>query len=148
MQGMKSKYKDAIEFIDRIAEQQEKDGVWKEMKPKKEMTAQDAWIAMARGEFVDDGIGIHRIDGGRLLWWDRDSWHLTAVINPGPYSIVPDPSKPEIKEVQSDIDKAAIYAIAKEICRDLDQGRTILPSELILIFARWVGENFQRKEVK
>ena len=65
------------------------------MEQKKEMTAKDAWIAMANGECVQTSCEIFQISSGRALrYWDGRYWVNTIVLMDGPYSIVPDPSKP------------------------------------------------------
>ena len=64
------------------------------------LTTEEAWAAMARGECVKCVDAIHRIDRNHVEFWtgSHDRWQETNYLNPGPYSIVPDPSKP--KEVE------------------------------------------------
>lgn len=68
------------------------------------LTVQEAWAAMARGECVSTSLCVHRINGLFLEWYDNNGdgskWESASNLEPGPYSIVPDPSKP--KEVEDE----------------------------------------------
>lgn len=63
------------------------------------LTEKEAWIAMANGECVGTRQYIHRINYGHVEFWDG-KWLFTGRLGVGPYSIVPDPSKP--KEVEDE----------------------------------------------
>lgn len=75
------------------------------------LTTQEAWAAMARGECVDTEQAVHRINGLRLEYWrgEKLGWTLTSIIDEGPYSIVPDPSKP--KEVEDEYNDSRLAII-------------------------------------
>ena len=75
------------------------------------LTTQEAWAAMARGECVDTEQAVHRINGLRLEYWrgEKLGWTLTSIMDAGPYSIVTDPSKP--KEVDGEYEKDREYVI-------------------------------------
>lgn len=74
----------------------------------KEMTAQDAWIAMARGECVKTDMWqpyrLLRRDGVFYLQFYSnkigEGWMNTDNLPGSKFSIVPDPSKPEKKELR------------------------------------------------
>lgn len=72
------------------------------------LTKEEAWAAMARGECVDSNGPTHRINGTRLEFWSG-GWRGTTELSVGPYSIVPDPSKP--KEVDGEYEKDREYVI-------------------------------------
>lgn len=69
------------------------------------LTTQEAWAAMAKGECVRAEFRIYKIAGSTLLQWSKtlSSWMDATNIGSGPYSIVPDPSKP--KEVEDEYAK-------------------------------------------
>lgn len=73
-----------------------------QMEQKKEMTAKDAWIAMANGGFVKARAYIHKIDGSWIMFWNGSQWCAASNLDLGPYSIVPDPSKPVDSEYEKD----------------------------------------------
>lgn len=64
------------------------------------LTTEEAWAAMARGECVGTKVAIFSILNNGLNYWDNICWVPTSTLATGPYSIVPDPSKP--KEVEGD----------------------------------------------
>ncbi len=118
------------------------------MEPK-EMTAQDAWIAMAKGECVGTSYVPHRIWNNRLQYWDSKNWKGTEALDSGPYSIVPDPSKPEEKKVDEyENDMKRIYEIATEFFTSEHDGNQLRPSQLIKIMTKFMAETFQRKGEK
>ena len=68
------------------------------------LTTQEAWAAMARGECVKGYTQtIYRIKDRVLSFWNQEDWYGTTTLGAGPYSIVPDPSKP--KEVEDEYAK-------------------------------------------
>ena len=80
------------------------------------LTTQEAWAAMARGECVKSKKQIQTlvaIDGfSELRYYSHSTkgWFSTALFEVGPYSIVPDPSKP--KEVEDEYEKDRLRIIS------------------------------------
>jgi len=65
------------------------------------LTTEEAWAAMARGEYLNTVREVFHLLNGRVLrYWDGNFWVNTSVLIEGPYSIVSDPSKP--KEVEDE----------------------------------------------
>ena len=67
------------------------------------LTTEEAWTAMARGECVKAWDYAHRINENVLEFFNREKWLAVCELSEGPYSIVPDPSKP--KEVEDQYEK-------------------------------------------
>jgi hypothetical protein len=113
----------------------------KPMEPK-EMTAQDAWIAMAKGECVGTSYVPHRIWNNRLQYWDSKNWQGTETLDSGPYSIVPDPSKPEVSEFEQD---------RKNLIKHLDTATwkySERPGDMVDMTLDFIEKHFQRKGEK
>jgi hypothetical protein len=108
----------------------------KPMEPKKEMTAKDAWIAMANGECVKAGDFVQKIESNTLQYWDSGHWRTTTTISKGPYSIVPDPSKPEVDEYGQDRCKV----VESRLYPTVEDERTALIC--------FIEKHFVRKEAK
>lgn len=73
------------------------------------LTTEEAWAAMARGECVKAGNSIQRICRDWLQYWDEDRWLSTSAIGCAPYSIVPDPSKPkDVERSEYEKDREAL----------------------------------------
>lgn len=106
----------------------------------KEMTEQDAWIAMAKGECVKSCGFPHRINGNSLEYWDRVEWCPTSELSDGPYSIVPDPSKPEVKVDEYEADRQRIISTVSN--------EDNLPEYQARKLIEFIERNFQRKEAK
>jgi hypothetical protein len=137
----------------KLLEQMRNNQIWNEKKIQevkqkvepKEMTEKDAWNAMANGECVKTSLCIHRIKELTLEWWDCDlngsgKWMTTSGFENGPYSIVPDPSKPEKKVDEYEADRQRIIAIVS----DEDN----LPEYQARKLIEFLERNFQRKEAK
>lgn len=83
------------------------------------LTEKDAWIALANGECVGTRRYIHRINYGHVEFWDG-KWLFTGRLSVGPYSIVPDPSKPkevELGEYEQDrmkVVEASLYQVLED----------------------------------
>jgi len=107
----------------------------------KEMTAQDAWIAMANGEFVQTDVFVHRVDERQLQYWDRICWCDSAYLGRGPYSIVPDPSKPQVKDAAYDYTGDRSVVISRFVLSGSDEAKATTMIEFI-------EKHFQRKEAK
>lgn len=74
------------------------------------LTTEEAWAAMSRGECVKTAREVFHLFSGRVLkYWNGNFWVNTSVLIEGPYSIVPDPSKP--KEVDGEYEKDREYVI-------------------------------------
>jgi len=111
----------------------------KPMEQKKEMTDQDAWIAMAKGECVDTEDGIHTIKDNRLFFWNnQQQWIATSILNDGPYSIVPNPSRLEVK-----VDR---YIYQRDFLLD-DARKNGVTSVTIQLLIDIIDKHLQRKEV-
>ena len=69
------------------------------------LTTEEAWIAMVNGQYVKSFRKVYTIYAGELLEWSMalEKWMGVTAIGVGPYSIVPDPSKP--KEVEDEYNK-------------------------------------------
>lgn len=126
----------------------------KEPMEQKEMTAQDAWVAMARGECVKCGGGdVRRITDSQVLRrWDSyiNTWELSATLGQQPYSIVPDPSKPVAKQL-SDIDELMIeFAefVDEEVGGKYEPEQDLDQSDLTRLMLTFINQKFQRKEAK
>ena len=85
------------------------------------LTTEEAWAAMARGECVKCRDRIRRIDAASQsfqVWQeDFDCWQVSTTLGLGPYSIVPDPSKP--KEVEDEYNKSRQDILTQEAVADL-----------------------------
>lgn len=103
------------------------------------LTVQEAWAAMARGECVKSGSScLRRINDTELVFYDNDKseWVKCFTIGMSPYSIVPDPSKP--KEVEDLYKEDKSVAIT---CFVLSRSEEAKATGLIEFMER----NFQRK---
>lgn len=103
------------------------------------LTEKEAWIAMANGECVKALRKDYRVYKGELLEWSitLGTWMGVTTMGVGPYSIVPDPSKP--KEVEDDkYEKDRIEVINGYINSSSDG----LKARLMIEF---VERNYQRK---
>lgn len=109
-----------------------------EQEKEKAMTAQDAWIAMALGKCVESGVFIHKIKDSVLLFWYRDTgeWRATHNLGGGPYSIVPDPSKP-VDEYETQ--KKDLLKLYEPYPGDVERARKVL---------EFIDSKYQRKEAK
>lgn len=104
------------------------------------LTTEEAWAAMARGECVlamdgelsEEGT-IHRIHDNSLAFWN-EQWISTSILDSGPYSIVPDPSKPTLNEY----DKSKADFI-------MDFGNAATPETRAELIAEFIDNNYQRK---
>jgi hypothetical protein len=108
------------------------------MEPKKEMTATDAWIAMAKGECVKTHHYIHVIRDNCFKFWNGQGWCAACELDSGPYSIVPDPSKPEVKVNEYEADKLRI----------IDASFHNTTTDRVKVMIKFVEKHFQRKEAK
>jgi hypothetical protein len=92
------------------------------------LTEKEAWAAVGAGECVSMRNIVHAIRGDHLCYWNGRTWVATHSIRSGPYSIVPDPSKP--KEVEDEYNKS------RQICAGgimSDKERTGLDLALSLV---------------
>jgi len=97
----------------------------------KTMTAREAWEAMARGECVQTAPELIQAIRDNALWyWAGGNWIKTFDICDGPYSIVPDPSKPEASEYSTKLEMLLNH--------DLIHGDVV----------DWLEKNFVRKGEK
>ncbi len=112
----------------------------KSLEPKKEMTDKDAWIAMVNGECVRSAMNIFSINKEKLvMYWEKTgSWLLASSIGCGPYSIVPDPSKPAQKLSEYDSDRLATIS-AFSLPRLSDERDHLI---------KFIEKHFQRKGEK
>jgi hypothetical protein len=111
----------------------------KPMEPKKEMTDTDAWIAMANGECVKTSNEVVRLLDAKILqFWTPTYWTNTSFLPEGPYSIVPDPSKPEVK-----VDK--YEKELGELLETIINGKASLEKTLIKM-TEFNNKHYQRKE--
>lgn len=111
----------------------------------KEMTEKDAWIAMANGECVQTLSYVHRIREGNLEFWASTGWRPTSYLNFSPYSIVPDPSKPEVDEYKAD-GKIVANQIAHAKNSVNSYGDQAIVSAMEYLF-NFLNNNFQRKGI-
>lgn len=109
------------------------------------LTTEEAWAAMARGECVNTRGGVHRIIDCSLYWWVNDEWGYSDTIGSPPYSIVPDPSKPKEVETDEAKDELRIWEIAKEHLKSAPIDGQIAPSDLIKMMIKFMHETYARK---
>lgn len=67
------------------------------------LTKEEAWAALGRGECVKACDFVHRIRSNTLEFFNGEKWLAICELSADPYSIVPDPSKP--KEVEDEYNK-------------------------------------------
>jgi len=103
------------------------------------LTTEEAWAAMARGECVDTEQAVHRLNGLRLEYWRGEElgWTLTSIIDAGPYSIVPDPSKPKEVEDEYFKDWSEVYSAYE------DDGSEICPMRRL---RRLIEKHFEKRK--
>ena len=104
------------------------------------LTTQEAWAAMARGEYLNTvGEVFHLLNGRVLRYWDGNFWVNTSVLIEGPYSIVPDPSKPkEVEDDKYEKDREALIGF-------LRINPTLPPKAIAQHILRFIEKEFQRK---
>jgi hypothetical protein len=110
------------------------------------LTTEEAWAAMARGECVKTKKQIQTlvdVDGfSELRYYSHSTkqWFSTSLFEVGPYSIVPDPSKP--KEVEdNDLSSSKMKVMSR--ARGMDKSGKM--ADLALMIMDWVHCEFQRK---
>lgn len=104
------------------------------------LTTEEAWAAMARGEYLNTvGEVFHLLNGRVLRYWDGNFWVNTSVLIEGPYSIVPDPSKPkEVEDDKYEKDREALIGF-------LRINPTLPPKAIAQHILRFIEKEFQRK---
>lgn len=70
----------------------------------------EAWAAMVSGKCIETRFYLQRITTDNngvsvLQWYSEDRWENTSQFYPGPYYIVPDPSKLKVSQYEKDKDE-------------------------------------------
>lgn len=90
------------------------------------LTVQEAWQAMARGECVKaNNFYIHRIRKNALQFFSDEKWVNTCELDDAPYSIVPDPSKPKDVEL-GEYEKDRVKVVESRLYPTLEDERSAL----------------------
>lgn len=102
------------------------------------MSTEEAWAAMARGECVRCELAVvQTIQDNVLKYWNGADWRQTCNLLPGPYSIVPDPSKPKEVEDEYFKDWSEVYSAYE------DDGSEVCPMRRL---RRLIETHFEKRK--
>ena len=101
------------------------------------LTTQEAWAAMARGECVKAHYYVHRIRENVFQFFNGEKWLSSCELDSGPYSIVPDPPKPKDIENEYNEDK-------RKLLKDFDNTKSFKMATKSLI--EFIELNFEKRK--
>lgn len=101
------------------------------------LTTEEAWAAMARGECVKAHYYVHRIRENVFQFFNGEKWLSSCELDSGPYSIVPDPPKPKDIENEYNEDK-------RKLLKDFDNTKSFKMATKSLI--EFIELNFEKRK--